>query len=494
MAHRSSSLNAAPLKLSSRTVAIATATATLTAAGALQAFGSDPMYEGSTQLVGILPDSFPSLKSSSGQNVASSHPSLASANIAPPDLIHSVQADVLQDSAMATFVAGKLQKQGLKITPSALLSRIKARTSSEGWLEVYFQDTDPSRVQLVLEQVAQWYATQDSSCDIQACQDVPFIEAQIPILKQRQRQLNQKIGEVNQQLQQSVSHQMDSTIETATIEDYSDYLLVQQHLQIRHLAHVETAVAETLARLKDYQARMNLSTAKVQTRFKLLNQIIPQYQEWSTEWQQGDRQLLALTLSKDSQAQVYRRANGGSAQTTVESDAIAQDSAELETPATAEGALTQKQQALTAKMNQTVSGIVQHSVVDMPGPISELILSDIRRFDQMEGWLMTLHRLQLLERRRQTLKQMQQDTIAQTQEWQQATNVHDQLRQELTITTETLTKYQQHYEIAQQQVAKESLAWQVIAPPEVVQEKGGLSWMLSSLAKTQRPLMTLGLP
>lgn len=157
-------------------------------------------------------------------------------------------------------------------------------------------------------------------------------------------------------------------------------------------------------------------------------------------------------------------------------------------------ALAQRQQALSTQMANEVAEIIQGSIVDMPQPMRNLILDDVGRFGYMGDWLTTLHRLQLLDSRRQSLKQMQQDTIAQAQEWQQAVTIRDQLQEELAMTTETLTQYQQRYAVAQQQMAKESLEWQVVSPPEVVQESGGLSWMLSRLNQTPNPLMTLRVP
>ena len=463
MANRSSSSSSASLKVSSRTVAIAGATVTLATAGALQAFQATPSYDGSIQLVGILPDDVPSAKSTTVQRVDLG-PSLASANIAPPDLVQSIQSDVLHDSAMAAVVSAQLRKQGLTITPGHLLSRLQARTSSQGWLELHYQDTDPLQVETVLEQVAQWYASQDSSCEIQACRDVPFIETQVPILQQQQQQLKQKMVAMQQNLHQTVSAHMGSAPNLTTIEDYANHLLTQQHQQIRQIAQVETSMAEALTELQDYQTQMNLSTVKVQTGFALLHRIIPHYQGWLAAWQKGDRQLLAVTL----------------------------DHSEDSNPALQ--ALAQRQQALATQMANEVANITQRSIIDMPQPVRELILENVGRFGYMGDWLATLHRLQLLDSRRQLLKQMQQDTIAQAEAWQQALTVRDQLQEELTTTTETLTQYQQRYVVAQQQMAKESLEWQVVSPPEVVQEPGGLSWMVSHLGQTPNPLMTLRLP
>ena len=477
MAHRSSSPNASSLSLSSRTVALAGATATLATAGALQAFKTAPRYEGSIQLVGMLPEHTSSLHASAAVESAALSPDLANANIAPPDLIQSVQADVLHDSAMAAVVSAQLKKQGLMVTPANLLNRLQSRTSVQGWLELHYQDTDPQRVHAVLEQVAQWYASQDSNCEIQACRDVSFIDAQMPILQQQKQRLEQEGVALQQKLRKTVAIHTSQTAKVKTIEEYSEHLLTQQHQQIRHIAHVEKNIADTLTTLQNYQAQMNLSTVKVQTGFALLRRIIPEYQEWLVTWQNSDRQLLMLSFSQEGE-------------TFHESTA----QASADTSVTALTALSQQQQSLQSQMNHAVTGITQGTLVDMPPSVRELILNDVGRFEYVGDWLATVHRLQLLDLRRQTLKQMQQDTVAQAQEWKQATAIRDQLKQELATTTETLAKYQQRYVIAQQQAAKESLAWQVVSPPEVVQEPGGLSLVLSSLSQTHNPLMTLRLP
>lgn len=482
MANRSSSPtlspNTAAFRLSLPTVAIAGATATLATAGALQAVQTPAQYEGSIQLVGILPDTLQAASTPTAQQ-ADLSPTLANANIAPPDLIQAVQSNVLHDSSMAATVSARLKAQGINITPANILAHIDARTTPEGWLALHYRHSDAQVVQAVLNQVGQWYAALDSSCEIQACKDVPFIESQIPILQQQQQSLKQEMAALHQKLTQMIpfTHQNNGSI---PVEEVEDRLLTQQHQHIRHIAQIETTLAETLTELQSHQGTMNLSTVKVQTGLALLRRIIPQYEEQLTAWQAGDRQLLALTLAQENHAAPATGHLGDPQSLTVERSA--------------ESALTQQQQALQAQMQQAVTGITKGSIVDMPQPIRELILADVGRFAHVGNWLNTLHRLQLLDLRRQTLKQMQQTTIAQVQEWRQATAVQDQLQQELATTTTTLSKYQQKYVIAQQQVAREALGWQVVSSAEVVKEPRGIAWTISSLVQPPQSLMTLSLP
>ena len=478
MAHRSSSSNASSLRLSSRTVAIAGATATMATAGLLQAMKPSPSYEGSIHLVGLLPD-VPSSPQAASEEADALAPTLDNANIAPPDLIQSVQMDVLHDSAMAAAVSAQLKQQGIMVTPSALLTHLYAHTTPQGWLELHYHDVDPQQVQVVLEQVAQWYTSQDSNCDIQACRDVAFIETQIPILQQQQQQLEQDLVALQHKLRQSVSAQMGQTGEGNRLEEYSDHLMTQQHQQIRYIAHVEQKIAETLLQLQTYQEQMKLRTVKVQTGFALLRRLLPQYQQWLTTWQDSDRQRLVLSFRQNRE---------------VLQQPLTQGNPEVsDLSATPSATLAQQQQDLQAQMSNAVSEITQRSIVDMPQPVRELILDDVARFEYIGDWLTTVHHLQLLDLRRQTLKQMQQETVAHAQEWQQAMVMQDQVQQELRTTKESLAKYQQRYAIVQQQAARESLAWQVVAPPDVVQEPGGFSWSLSSIIQTT-PLMTLRRP
>jgi uncharacterized protein involved in exopolysaccharide biosynthesis len=112
----------------------------------------------------------------------------------------------------------------------------------------------------------------------------------------------------------------------------------------------------------------------------------------------------------------------------------------------------------------------------------------------MEEWLDTLHHLQLLELRRQTVTDFQGAIATQTEEWRQLNQTQEQLQRQLDTTAATLATYEKKYAIAQRQVNKHSLSWRVVAPPEMVQQPFLSGQLFSRLSHLAQPLMTLQIP
>lgn len=495
MATRSSS-SPSSSRFPSRTVAIAGATATLATAGALQAFKSVPSYEGHIQLVGLLPDTV-SAPTNQGQSVqpVSYSPSLAHANIAPPDLIQSVQPDFLDSSDMVATVKAELQQQGIVLGEQTLKNGLRATTSEQGWLTVHYEDMDPSRVQSVLDEVAQWYESQDASCDSQACRDVPYIEAQIPVLEQRQQDLKQRMTDLQQEVRQTYG----ANVNLYDLEAQTQDLLVKQHEQIRYIAHTETQLDELLVQAQTYQKYMNLSHVSVKTGLAFLQRVVPEYETWLANWQAGDRDLVAQALAQsmaesgEVDVSMLDISNLPKFHPSV-TDTVNLAAADPTSTSTSEdGEMWAHQALLQEQMMQTIKNLVYRRIVDMPAPMRELIVDDVVRFSTMEEWLISLHKVQITDIRRQILQQLQQDTITQIEEWQEVIAVRTQLERELDITTGTLAAYQEKYPSAQRQASKDSLAWQVVSPAKIVQQSEGqqLSFSFSDMVERSTRLMSL---
>lgn len=448
----------------SRTFGIASVT-TLATIGLLYVSYPASTYEGNIQLVGILPTPPSNILPPEGAGVPLHPiilPSLSEANIAPPELINAIDNEVVRNPAMVTTVIQNLNNQGISIHPSTFLNHLSAETSSEGWLELTYEDTEIERVERILAEVAQWYESQESNCDIQACDDAMFIESQLPVLEQRQQELEQEISTLHQSThsfaQQPATQEPITTIQ---LDAHVQNLLVQQHEQIQHIARVETRMDELLAQLEQYQAQMHLSHVTPKTGVVLLRQITPEYDAWLNRWKEGDRQLVTFTLA--------RQIDGNLSTINVLRPSDQSLSLHMEH-------LLTKHHHLHDEMKRTVHELVHQPLANMPMPIRELIVEDVARFEPMERWLLTLHRLHLLESRRQTLEDIQQETTIQVQEWQEAIAVQAQLQRELDIVNGTLSAYRDRYSVAQHQAAQAELTWQVIAPPEIVQQPQEWAW------------------
>ncbi|NET49078.1 MAG: hypothetical protein F6K09_10215 [Merismopedia sp. SIO2A8] len=461
-------------------MAIAGTTATLATAGALQAFKTAPVYEGYIQLVGILPTSVPPMDNSAQTALSSELTAeLANANIAPPSLIDAVQPSMINNPQMAGVVAHQLQQKGIALNSRDVLAQVQAKTSPEGWLELHYQNTNPEHVHQVLEHIAQWYVAQDTHCDIQACQDIAFIESQISILQQQREQLKWAIATLHPATQQrhpTTQQPSNGSVQgnVLSITDQVEQLSGQVRDQAQQLAQIEDTMTDARTRLHYLQAEMNLGHVEIHTGFALLHQALPHYQTWLASWQHNDAQLIAASLHVDPRAD-SEIDPGIDSQigSQVGSASVSQRSTEIE-------AIASQQRDLLAQMNTVVGGLVNQSLVDMPPVIRDLILADVKRVEPISNWLQTLHTLQLLERRRQNLTQLHGDLVAQRQQWERLHQTQKQLQRDLAVATESLTAYQDRYTIAQYQVAQQELTWQLIKPPQVVQHTRRL-WSFANL-------------
>ena len=463
--------------VSSHTIAIASTAAALATVGTLYVSQSEATYTGRIQLVGLLPTPLSgSSTDGAGQTQPIVSPSLGHSNIAPPDLINALDEGMIWNSDMATTVVENLNQQGIPIRRATLLKHLSAQTSPQGWLELQYEDEDLDRVEQILAEVAQWYVSQESNCDIKACDDVMFIAAQLPILEQRQQELEQDI----RTLHQTTSQLTQQPLPTTHLEKHIQTLLVQQHEQIQHMAQVETRMDELLAQLEQYQIHMNLSHVEPKTGVALLRETIPNYDSWLRQWQDGDRHLVDLTLA--------RQIDGNLSTISVISPSHQPLSHHMEH-------VLSQHNRLHDEMKQTVHQVVHQPLANMPLLIRELIMDDVVRFEPMKRWILTLHQLQLLEARRHTLEVIQQDTDTLVQEWQEAMAMRVQLQRELDIVNGTLASYRDRYTTAQYQAAQAELTWQVVAPPEVVQQPQEWvgTWASNMLRKSNR-LITLNEP
>lgn len=456
------------LHVSSQTIAIASTATTLATIGAFSWGTAAPTYEGSIQLVGILPTEPAVAPSNEASEPLSSF--IDRDNIAPPDLIEAIDDDLARNRHMAHTVTQALKQKGITLSQSALLDHLTASTSPQGWLELTYADSNAERVEPILAEVAEWYVSQDSSCTIQACDDVLFIKAQIPILEQKKQDLEQSI----QDLYTTVSPPTASADQLIDINQRVQQLLIQQHSQIQHLAHVDTRLDELSAHLDHYQTQMHLEDMSTDAGFEFLRQVIPNYDAWLQKWHDSDRQLVALTLN--------RQIRGDLSSISILSPSAPTTTDHVEH-------LLAQQNRLHDEMKQALKTLAHQSMADMPAPMRQLIVEDVARFEPMERWVRNLHRLQLLETRRQTLAQLQQDTDDQMQEWQDAMAVKAQLQRELDVLNGTLTAYRDQYTVAQRQAAQTELTWQLVTPPEMVQQPQRWKWFTA--AERSNRLVTL---
>ena len=132
---------------------------------------------------------------------------------------------------------------------------------------------------------------------------------------------------------------------------------------------VEEELIKTREHLDYLQTVMGLDDDEVQSSIMLVQQL-PQYQNWLTEWQDGEHQLL---INQNTSVPI----------------SFKKDSVDP---------LLQAQQLLLDQMHRSVMGLAEGSLVTMNPTIRDMILGDLVRYDYLEDWLSTIHQLQILER------------------------------------------------------------------------------------------------
>lgn len=224
-----------------RTGALAgAAIATVAGTGLIRLADQPATYEGKFQL----------LVEPAGTIEPTAQTAAKRAAIAAPSIDYASQIQVLWSPKLLSPVVQQLQSQYADLTYETLSQKLDiAHRDGEKTLELTYQDTDPKKVQAVLENVSQAYLQYSQACRTSLCRELDFVEQRLP-------QLQQQVAVAKQNLQ-TLQQQHGTSEPMALGQQLSQRLTVltqqRQDLQIR-LTEVRTQVAILEKRIGENRA------------------------------------------------------------------------------------------------------------------------------------------------------------------------------------------------------------------------------------------------
>jgi polysaccharide biosynthesis transport protein len=402
-----------------RVVVVAGLAVAVTSANLAQILSRTPEYEGKFQI-----SVEPAIANRSAQDQALNN----GYETAVPTIDYDTQIEVLRSEALLTPVVEQLQAQDIEVDYDALSRNLHiAQLEAPGMLEITYRDANPETVQVVLDQVVDAYLSYGQQCQSGACKGLEFVNAQIPQVQQRVEDLRQQLQGFQQQhdlsdpaaqgqrlsaFSREIANQQ-ATLQTSLPKVRSSQVMLQQQMGL-----ADSAIAKTLLHqssnyqtLLDQLRTIELEIAQESTRFQINAEKVESLQQEHRELQ------LQLRLEARQIALNYLSTNPTIAITE-----------SVETPVPPEMALR---------------------------------------------WIETTQYLQVLEIRQQSLKRAETLLVQQTEQWAALSRQYSQVEQELHTATGTLNQYLAKRQELEPQAAQQKIAWEVIAPPELIHDQTG---------------------
>ncbi len=297
-----------PSFLNRRTGALAgVAIATVAGVNLIQLANQPTQYEGTFQLLvePITPEPTPSAA-----------PTVTNqSTLAAPSLDYDSQIQVLWSPKLLSPVVEQLQTQYADLNYDTLAKKLDiTHREGEKTLEIRYQDTDPQKVQAVLETVSHAYLQYSQSCRTSLCRELKFVEHRLPqlqkqvsVAKHNLQKLQQQSGvtepaALGQQLSQrsGVLAQQRQDLQIRLTEARTQSAILQNRLT----GQADATVADQLLQQNDrYQAQLQqfqtiaqqltVELARPQPDSATLQTLKQQYQQVSTEMAQVAQEPIA---------------------------------------------------------------------------------------------------------------------------------------------------------------------------------------------------------
>jgi uncharacterized protein involved in exopolysaccharide biosynthesis len=413
-------------------VVVAGLAVAVTSANLAQILSRTPEYEGKFQI-----SVEPAIANRSPQAQALSN----GYETAVPTIDYDTQIEVLRSASLLTPVVEQLQAQDIELDYDALSRNLHiAQLEAPGMLEITYRDADPGTVQVVLDQVVDAYLSYGQQCQSGACKGLEFVDAQIPQVQQRVEDLRQQLQGFQQQHGLS-----DPDAQGQRLSAFS-----------REIANQQATLQTTLPKIRSSQVmlqqQMGLPDSAIAE--TLLNQ--------SSNYQTLLDQLQTVELE------------------------IAQESTRFQVNAEKVESLQQEHRGLQLQMRLEARQIALNYLSTNPTiAITESVEMPISP-EMVIRWIETTQYLQVLEVRQQSLERAETLLAQQTEQWAALSRQYSQVEQELRTATSTLNQYLAKRQELEPQAAQQKIAWEVIAPPELIHDQTGQP--APTIANLQRDL------
>ena len=307
----------------------------------------------------------------------------------------------------------KLSKSPLKITQ---LDETKI-------IEVSYVDTDPDKIQYVLDNLATAYlrySLEERRLEVQ--QGIEFVENQLPEVEARVDDLQDKVEKFRQRYNLLDPQQQARLISQQQVDFEQKYFDTQAKLK-------ETRSLYTLL-----QKQLGLEPQQALAASYLSES--PRYQNLLSELQKVELEL-------------------------------AQESARFSAQNPVVQSLEDKKNRLTELLQQEASGVLGENLADTAKTTSNLTSPSSLRLELNQKYIEAANQIQILELREQVL----QEAIAELDDLSEQMPViarrYTDLNRQLTVATESLNRFLTAQEELQLKGAQQAIPWQTISQPTV---------------------------
>lgn len=334
---------------------------------------------------------------------------------------------VLESQLVLNPVVEQLREQQIDIDYTTL-SRNLHVSVAHNQLRVRYRDADPKRVQQVLEHLSQAYLSYGQTCHSGACRGIAYIETQLPGIQQRVDKLRQDIRQFHQR------HGFNN------VEARSKLLSDRSADIQRQMLDLKVRTAEARTRYQTLQQRLALKPGEAIAP-TLLKQDL-RYQTLFLQYQQLEAQI----------ATEAKRILGNP------------DALRL---------LHEQHQMVLQQLNSEAQQVLSRYISRPGADLNDPIYQEPALLNVLHQSIQTVHYLQILQTRQQTLTQTNEAIDQQKIRLASLLRRYAHLRHELHISTDTLQEYIDRLTVLKTQASEEQLSWQLTAPPNVLLNQDG---------------------
>ncbi|NEO60200.1 MAG: polysaccharide biosynthesis tyrosine autokinase [Moorea sp. SIO4G2] len=398
-----------------RAVLMAGVALTVTSGIIAKTLSAVPIYEGKFQLL---------LEPISGEDPLELQAKPGVHSIAAPtkSFDYDTQIQVLSSPQVMSEIVEQIQTQYPEINYHTLREGMMvSRLRETKILEVAYQDSDPERIQFVLEKVALGYieySKQQQQASIkQGIQFVsnqqPKIQGQINQLQLQLQQLQQKYNLINPQLQ-------------------GELLTNRVNAIVEHRQATQTQLRDTIILYGKLKGQLGLSSQQAEAVANLI--ATPRYQQLLNQLSKVEGQMvLDLAEFKENQS-------------------------------TFEG-LRQQQQNLLPLLSQEAEKVINSRIQELSGNAPSASSSTVR-LNLIQQLVETANQIKVLEMRQVAIAKGESLISEKLKQLAVIADRYTELKQKIEVATESLNRFESVRETLELESAKTSIPWQTIVEPQ----------------------------
>lgn len=389
----------------------------VTTAAALITFNQDPQYKGSFQLL--------------VEPIAEEQENPLS--VLQQDfggLDYDTQIEVLRSPRVLDPIIETLTSKYPEIEYKKLIKPKKSplkidRIDQTKILEVSYIDSDPQKIQFVLDNLSEAYLRYSlEERRIEVRQGIDFVERQLPEVRNRVDELQGKVQKFRQQYNLLDPEQQAEILAKKQVDFEQDYFETQSKLK------------ETKSLYALLQQQLGLEPQQALAASYLSES--PRYQNLLDELQKVEVQL-------------------------------AQESARFSAQNPAVQTLEDKKARLLSLLQQEANGVLGENLSNAVESTANLTSPSSLRLELNQQYIQAANEIQILEVREQALQSAMSQLDKLTRQMPIIARQYTDLKRELTVATESLTRFLTAQEELQLKGAQQALPWQTIAQPIVTE-------------------------